>query len=153
MLENYEINSYTIAITYVDSTTSKVYEYDKEFLVHKSTIEIIDSSCKYFGSSYQGRFEGTKSLTGYNYKSPIIVEESNKMIFFPLSSPRFENCNWISLNHIKDHFKIGFKTIVLFRNMKEIEFDISINSFENQLLRSTRLKVLLEDNLKYLKIG
>jgi len=37
--------------------------------------------------------------------------------------------------------------------MKEIEFDISINSFENQLLRSTRLKVLLEDNLKYLKIG
>ena len=36
----------------------------------------MDDSCKYFGSSYQGRYEGTKNLIGMNYKLPIIIEES-----------------------------------------------------------------------------
>ena len=76
MKNNYEINSETIAIIPVAQNVSKVIELHQSLIVNKSTTEIIDESCKFFGSSYLGRHEGTKNLIGINYKSPIIVEES-----------------------------------------------------------------------------
>ena len=32
-------------------------------------------SCKYFGSSFEGRILGSKNILGSVYKAPIIVEE------------------------------------------------------------------------------
>ena len=111
MKENYEINLSTLAVIAVDNKTSKIIEGTEEFLVKRSAINIIDKSCKFFGSSYNGRFEGTKHLTGISYKSPIIIEETKNIIFFPTSSPRIADCSWISLNHILDYKKEDGKTI------------------------------------------
>ena len=105
MKDNYEISSSTLAIIPLENKKSKIIEEDNHYIVLKSTTEIISDSCKYFGSSYEGRHEGTKSLTGINYKSPIIVEETNEMIFFPTCSPRFSNCCWIALRHIDNYTK------------------------------------------------
>ena len=83
MLENYEINSGTLAVIPIDEYTSKVIELDNEYIVNKPCFEIIDDSCNYYGSTYQGRYEGTKNMIGMNYKLPIIIEESKNIIFFP----------------------------------------------------------------------
>ena len=101
MINEYEINCSTMAIISLKKGFSKVIEEEEEFIVSKDTMDIINDSCKFFGSSYIGRFEGTKYLIGINYKAPIIVEESQELIFFPTSSPRFDNCNWICLKIIK----------------------------------------------------
>lgn len=53
--------------------------------------DIIDQSCRSFGSSYLGRHEGTKHLTGINYKAPIIIEETQSMIFSQLLHQGFQN--------------------------------------------------------------
>lgn len=143
--QSYEINKDTLAIIPIDKTKSRVIEVDSEYVVNKKTTEIIDDSCKYYGSSYQGRFEGTKRITGISYKAPIIIEESKDIIFFPTSSPRYEGCSWLCVNNIEDYVKNkeGY-TEVNFKNGKKIDLSISIGSFENQMIRALRLANILK---------
>ena len=84
---DYEINEGTLAVVSLGSSKSKIYEDKKEYIVDSTPFEIIDYSCKYFGSSYEGRKEGTKSILHIDYKVPIIIEGTNNLIFFPTSSP------------------------------------------------------------------
>lgn len=143
MKKEYEINPSTIAIVAIEKNLSKVIEVEREFFVEASSLKIISDSCKYFGSSYEGRFEGTKKLTGVANKSPIIIEESKNIIFFPTSSPRRVFCNWISLNKIDNYKRKGEKTILKFVNNYYLELNMSYESLENQILRATRLDAIL----------
>lgn len=144
MLEEYEINCSTIAIIPVSENISRVMEDDNVYMVNKSTNKIIDDSCKYFGSSYLGRFEGSKKLLGSKiYKAPIIVEESQEIIYFPTGSSRDFNCTWISLAKIKKYEKRDYKTIIMFKNEKDLELEISYESLSNQVLRASRLESIL----------
>lgn len=143
MLSNYEINPSTIALIATGANETKVLEMDQTLVVGKNTTDIINHSCKYFGSSLIGRKEGTKALTGISYKAPIIIEETQSIIFFPTSSPRFDNCSWISLNHINDYFKANGTSLITFKNGQSLEMDISYGSLENQVLRATRLESIL----------
>lgn len=143
MINNYEINSSTIAIVPISKDISRVIEEDNIMTVKKNTTEIIDDSCRYFGSSYLGRHEGTKNIIGINYKSPIIIEETKEIIFFPTSSPRFENCYWISLKKIQKYKKINGQTVIIFKNGYELPVNISAGSLENQILRSTLLESVM----------
>lgn len=148
MVDNYEINSSTLAIVPITKDVSKVIEEEDIITVHKSTTEIVDDSCKYFGSSYLGRHEGTKSMTGINYKAPIVIEESRDIIFFPTSSPRFNNCYWIALKKVLKYKKEDTQTIVVFKNGFELPINISTGSLENQILRSTLLESILHSRRK-----
>lgn len=148
MVENYEINSSTIAIIPVDKKKSRIVEEDNILFINKDTTEIIDNSCRFFGSSYLGRHEGTKSMLGINYKTPIVIEESKEIIFFPTSSPRFDNCYWISLKHVEKYLKNYNNSKIIFKNGYELDIDISYGSLENQILRSTRLESLLRTRKK-----
>ena len=139
----YEINKDTIALIPIDDFNTKVIEKNSRFIVNMNTMKIIERSCEYFGSSYLGRHEGTKSLIGVSHKSPIIIEESRNMIYFPSTSPRLSDCIWFSLNHITDYKYLNGKSIVYFENGESVEIDISIGSFDNQYLRATKLESIL----------
>ena len=148
MLNEYEINTDTVAIIPIGEEISKVYEKDEEYVINKSTNKIIESNCRFYGSSYKGRCEGTKYLTGIKSKFPIIIEESRDII--PTGSIRsYDNC-WLSLNNIKNYKKSSFGTEITFINNKKITFDISLYSIDNQYYRATMLKSKLNDkkNLK-----
>jgi len=144
MIDSYEINSSTLAIIPITEQLSKIMEDESVITVCKSPTEIIDDSCKFFGSSYQGRFEGTKKLTGINYKAPIIIEETRNIIFFPTSSPRFHNCTWVSLSQIKTFEKMKNQSVITFKNGQLLKLDLSYGSLENQILRATRLESILK---------
>ena len=94
-MNSYEINNDTLAILPLNEYKSKVIEKTKTFVVDLTPMKIIENSCAYFGSSYQGRFLGTKNLIGISHKAPIIIEESREIIFFPTNSPRIYECAWI----------------------------------------------------------
>ncbi len=149
MLDNYEINMDTIAIVPIDEKVSKVYEKEEEYIVNKSSNKIIENNCKYYGSSYRGRCEGTKYLTGIKSKCPIIIEEARDIIFFPTGSVRSKNNSWIALNHIKKYYKNLQGCEVIFYNEKVIPFDISLYSFDNQYYRATMLKSKLNDRKNF----
>jgi competence protein ComK len=147
-MNDYEINEATMAILPYDFEKSKIIEQESEFIINKKPYEIIENSCQYFGSSYYGRKIGTEKLIGITHKSPIIIEESRKIIFFPTSSPRISDCCWISLNSINDYYKNGINTIILFNTGYKLELDISYHSIDNQILRSARLESVLGKRIK-----
>lgn len=138
-MNNYEINSFTLVVLSLSDNKSKIIETNNTYIINKSVLEIIDHSCKYFGSSYKGRNEGTKNIIGIKYKTPILIEESKNIIFFPTCSTRLNDCMWISLNNIKDYKKYKHNSKIIFKNDYELILDISYGSLENQILRSTML--------------
>ena len=142
----YEINSETLAIIPINDKKSFVMEPIAEYYVDAPTLDIIDHSCKYFGSTYQGRNIGTYNLLGIQHKTPIIIEESNDIIFFPTRSPKNSECYWISYNNISS-FKEGDgskATYVEFKNGQKILVPISYLSFSNQYLRAGKLKAIIK---------
>ena len=138
-LESYYINRGTCAVVPIDKDVSEVIELECTYIVNKSSKQIIDESCKYFGSSYQGRFDGSKEILNMNYKLPILIEEFSNMIFFPTSSPRFEYSLWVSFNNIKEYVKNGEGSKIIFNNNKELLLKTSYYSIENQIFRSAML--------------
>lgn len=142
-MDSYEINKDTVALIPKDDQTI-VYEVDNSFVVNKKTLEIVEESCEYFGSSFEGRQVGTSKLIGFTHKVPIIVEESFDLIFFPTLSPKNDNCSWVSYNHVFRPDKFKDKTIVELKNGKKIMLDVSSAIIDNQLYRCSRLKEVLQ---------
>lgn len=144
-MEEYEINSATMAIIPIDEETSRVYEEEEQYVVKKSSNGIIKDNCEFYGSSYEGRCVGTKCLTGIKTKFPIIIEESRSMIFFPTTSSRTQQSSWIALNKVKSYEQTSTLTKkdaskISFNNDEKIDLDISYYSLENQICRATMLK-------------
>ena len=83
-----------------------------------------------YGSTCEGRIKGTKMILGSNYKVPIIIEETNEIIFFPTESAKNANCIWLSLNNIRSYEKSNGFTKVTFNSGKDLIIKMSISSFE-----------------------
>ena len=144
-MEDYEINSSTLAIIPLGENISKVYEEEAEYIVSKSPNAIIKDNCEFYGSSYDGRCRGTKKLTGIKSKFPIIIEESRNIIFFPTASIRSNENSWIALNNIKDYQECNLNSNITFKNNENLELDISYYSLDNQICRAHMLNSKLYD--------
>lgn len=143
---NYEVNNDTLVIMPEHHNHSKILEIEDEYIVEGSPYQVMEHSCSYFGSSIDGRIKGTKSIIGSIYRTPIVIEESRNLIFFPTVSPNGKENIWISLKNIKHYERYSKnKTKVFFKNNKSIIVNIPFASFENQVLRSSRLDSLLTD--------
>lgn len=147
-MNDYEINSATLAIIPLGENISEVYEAEAKYIVNKSPNAIIKDNCEFYGSSYEGRCKGTKNLTGIKSKYPIIIEESRNIIFFPTSSVRSEDNMWIALNHIKDYSKRDLNSKITFKNNEKLELNISYYSLDNQICRAYMLNSKLYDRKK-----
>ncbi|EIJ81921.1 competence transcription factor [Bacillus methanolicus PB1] len=144
LIEEYEINPCTMMIMpieYGSKLYSRIFEIDEEYISPFKPIEIIKKSCIYFGASYEGRKEATKTLIGITHKVPIAISSHNFINFFPTTSPNNPECMWISYEHVVFHEKADSKhTNVTFSNKNIYTLPVSFNSFENQLLRTALLK-------------
>ncbi len=142
-MDSYEINKDTCAVVSINDGITKVLEKNDEYLINKSSYEVMEDSCEYYGSTCEGRVKGTKMMLGSNYKVPIVIEETNEIIFFPTEAAKNSNCIWLSLNNIKSYEKCNGLTKVIFNSGKEIIIKMSTSSFETQLLRANRLGSIL----------
>ena len=143
----YEINKGTLAVVPNAEIGSLVYEDDERYVINQTPFSIMEDSCMYFGSTYEGRKQGAKKILNAEYKIPIVVEDSNNLIVFPTTSPYSDDCCWISLKRIKNIEKIDANnTKIIFDNNKEIIIDCSYRSLENQISRASRLDIILRNH-------
>ena len=143
---NYEVSKGTLAIVPNNEESSLVYEDEERYIIKERPFKIMEDSCKYFGSSYNGRKESAKSILGAEYKVPIVLEESSNLVVFPTTSPRAEDCAWISLKHVKRIKRIdSTSTKIIFNNDREIIVPVSFRSVENQLSRASRLDLIMRN--------
>lgn len=141
-MKEYEINEETMAIIPLGYYQTLVKEVNNEYVVDKRAYEIMEDSCEYYGSTYKGRLAAAKKILNSSYKIPIIIEESENIIFFPTKSSLLEDCCWINYNFIKKYEKIGNKVMITFQNNEEIEIDMSKLSLDNQISRATMLELV-----------
>ena len=147
----YEIDLSTLMLMGLDDATTKVITLDDEFVINIDSKKIIDNSCKYFGSSLNDRVNMTKRLINIKSKSPIIIEESRNIIFFPLKSIR-DKCNiWISYKNLEKYINNGDKTRFIFNNKKEVIIDFSYYIIDNQVTRSLMLDYEVKKRRESLK--
>lgn len=147
-IDSYEINKDTCAVLNINNEVSKIIENNQEYLLPKTSFEVMEDSCAYYGSSYEGRIKGTKMMLGCNYKLPIIIEETNDIIFFPTNGTNNEKCSWISLNKVEKYEPDNGYTKVSFYGGKSVTLKMSYSSFEMQLLRATRLQNLINQRIE-----
>ena len=140
----YEINKGTLAIMPNENESSLVYEDEDRFLIEQSPFQSMEESCMYFGSTYEGRKESARSILGAEYKVPVIVEDTDNLIVFPTTSPKSDDCIWISLKRVKNFERIdNSNTKVIFDNNKEIIVPVSYRTLENQISRASRLDFMM----------
>ncbi len=141
-MNNYEICQETLYLE-ASGAKTKIFEKDRTIEIDNNVQKIMEASCEYFGSSFEGRRKGTKNLIGVTHKAPIIIEETREIIFFPTTSPRLDECIWISLNNLKNYYKSNDKVVIEFNNGKKIVLDLSFGIVDNQILRASRLDAVL----------
>ena len=147
----YEIDLSTVMLVGLDDIKTKIITMDNEFILDIDSKKIIDNSCKFFGSSLNDRVNMTKRLINIKSKSPIIIEESRDIIFFPLKSIR-DKCNiWISFNNLEKFVKSEDKTIFYFKGNKQVEIDFSYYIIDNQVTRSLMLDYEVKKRRESLK--
>lgn len=142
----YEISKGTLAIVPNEKESSLVYEDDERYIIEQTPFKIMEESCKYFGSTYNGRKDSAKDILGAEYKFPIIVEDTDNIIAFPTTSPSSEDCAWIVLGRVKNFIKIDSNTTkIIFDNSKEIIVPCSFRTIENQISRASRLDLIMRN--------
>lgn len=148
MNTNLEISSKTCALNFKNENECTIIDGDKEITVNMSLQQFVNYNCEYYGSSFAGRIKGAKVALGMKYKLPIIIEESREIVFFPTKAYNSEKCSWIALNNISTYEAKNSSTLVTFTSGIKQLFEISQESFENQMLRATKLLLILKTRKK-----
>ena len=155
LIEEYEITPYTLMvlpINYGSKIYSRIIELEDDFITPFKPIDIINKSCEYFGSNYEGRKQGTKQIMGITHKVPVAIDPSNSIFFFPTTSPLRPQCIWLSHDHVMSFTRLDQQhTTVVFRNKQSITINMSSSSFENQLHRTAFLKTKLVQRIEETK--
>ncbi|ALC92924.1 transcriptional regulator [Bacillus sp. FJAT-18017] len=137
---------------YGSKVYSQIFELEDEFISPFKPLEIVRKSCEYFGSSFDGRREGTRQLIGITHKVPIVVDPTNFIYLFPTTSPSRPECIWISHEHVMDHERTAVgDTVVTFQNKQSYPLPVSYSSFKNQLLRTALLRTKLMQRIEQME--
>ena len=147
----YEINLSTLMLIGLDNENTRVITEDDDFIIKESCKKIVDNSCRFFGSSLVDRIKATNRLVNMASKTPILIEETRNMIFFPLKSTREKNNIWISFNHLDKYIKEDNNTIFKFKNGKQITINFSYYIVDNQVTRSLILDYEINNRRKSLE--
>ncbi|MBO9128708.1 competence protein ComK [Bacillus sp. 165] len=153
-LPEYIVSGATMAVLPVTTKDKRVItlilEEEDLFLVLKKPVEVIEQSCKYYGSSYIGRKEGTKELIGVTHKAPTAISPTDNLYFFPTTSSVRKECAWLSHFHVASNKQILHGTLlVTLTNGQTLKLDMSKGSFDNQLYRTAQLRSAFEDRKKH----
>jgi len=141
-MREYEITSETCALISISENETEVIELGNKFIIESNLTDILKRSCEFYGCTLEGRIKGSQTQLGMKYKLPIIIENTKELIFFPTSSPRLENCSWISLKNIKHYEENRFGSIIEFIDDNKLILPISLESLENQIFRATKLMLI-----------
>ncbi len=139
----YVINNKTNYLIY-DNNNTIINESSTEIVFFGNNLRsILDTSCKYYGSSLKGRIIGARNIIKSRYRMPVIISERANLIFFPINGKKIGEELWFNFNAVKNYEKDGEFVKVTFVTDEVKRFMISYTIFNNQMLKCSRLLVIL----------
>ena len=108
--------------------------------------DLIDSWCILNGASARGRMDAYKTLTAKNRKVPVLISEISQEIWFPTTSYKSNDCEWIRADQILSLQKVKQdKTRVQFLSGYEMEVRVNYRVLKKQWDVSKNYLELLRD--------
>ncbi|EUJ22845.1 competence transcription factor [Listeria grandensis FSL F6-0971] len=148
----YEVNPHTMIILPLKTKSgvqSEIFELNDHRISSFTPLFLIKTSCQYFGSSYEGRKEGTRFLTGVTHKPPIMIDPSSFTYAFPTTSAGRDDCIWIFPQHISEYYDSNYNcTTILFNNKQKIKLSVSFATFNNQMARVSMLHMKFSQKMR-----
>lgn len=144
--QNYIINNKTCGIIPAKQIDYDSIVVEEETLryIQQTPMQIVESSCIHYWSTYEGRRQSVIHHTGFKEKVPIPIIPQTGVVTFPTHGLRDLNCCWLMHDQILQYEPINhheqFKTAVTFANRKRLRLDVSIRSFESQMKRAFEVK-------------
>lgn len=127
-----------------------VYEKSNIYFVKQSPLNIVNESCSYYGSSYQGRVSASKKILKKDKMLPVEISHTLGIYFFPTISPKNPNCIWVSHRHIEKIERYNDKqTRMILTNRQPIILNIRKPRVEMKLNRTAQLIFVLETRNGY----
>ena len=144
-MEKYFINDNTLFIMPFTNNKSKVIENYITYIINKTPYDIVNESCKYYGSSFNGRCDATEFMTGVKYKCPIIISEVKEIIMIPTASAKNVECMWINYHAIERYYQnFNNKLTIVLKNNRKFELNLSTRVLCNQIFRASRLESVMK---------
>ncbi len=149
ILTTYNVNEETNALTpafQLDYQTI-VLEGKRELFVKQTPLELIKLAAKRGGAEYNGRRTSMTYLTGIHKKIPIPINPQKNIYAFPTTSPKQANCSWIFFHHVDEikPTKGIYRSIIQFKNGREIKMNESLHILEKQMYRTWLCKKALNE--------
>lgn len=139
---DYIINKNTNYLMF-DNNCTIINELSTELVFPGNNLKIIlENSCRYYGSSLQGRIVGARNLIKSRYRIPIMISEKSNILVFPLSGKKNGEIIWFNFNMIKSYEKNGEFVNITFANGEVKKFMISYAVFNNQILKCSRMLII-----------
>lgn len=147
--KQYEINGDTIGLlpfyNEFGDLHTKVMERNRTLCIDDKPKNIIKYNCCYYGSSYQGRKDGTLQIMGYRSIAPIVISEQLGIFFIPLESPSNDTCIWLAQSHVKRvQATSSDRSDIIFSNDTFISVNQAKNTLETKIHRATHYRFVLE---------
>ncbi|MFC6600790.1 competence protein ComK [Ectobacillus funiculus] len=125
---------------------SGILEEEDTLIALPRPYEVVDQSCRFHGSSFEGRKEGTRELIGITHKAPIAISSTESLYFLSTLSYTRRECSWISHFHVTNTKATPHNNVLItFMNGQSFEVGISKTSFDTLLYRTAHLRSESED--------
>lgn len=120
---------------------TQVLETDGEVDVDERAYRIMNENCRDNGASYQGREEGTRKMTGFQKRLPIVVSEALNLYAFPLRSPRHPECVWIFQDHFYDvEGRDDGTSLIYFKNGVSLPVGVTAGLVDNSYKKASHFR-------------
>lgn len=132
-----------------NSNGTLVMEKEKKFTVETECFKLLKKSCRWYGNSYNIQRDFIIDKFNYYIKTPIIMSNSDKLIFFPTTAPSSKDCIWVCYNNVDRYVKDEDKnyTKIYFKGGKILNISASYTTIDNQITRCIRIEKFINDKV------
>ena len=104
----------------------------------------LNELCLLYGSTFEGRTQAFKILTGTVQKPACLISESAGIVYFPTLSYRDDDCVWLCASAIYNVKAIDMHhSLVNFFNGNKIELAVNIRTVKKQMDRCEQFEVAM----------
>jgi competence protein ComK len=151
-LKSYEIHTNTMALLPYHNEEGRpmteVWEEEQNLYVEKPPLKVLNESCIYLGSTYEGQREAVRRAMGFSSLAPIMISAQLGIFFFPVESPKNSSCIWLSQSHVQRiEAKETELSRVIFSNGSHILIPQSKYSLEIKLHRTAHYRFVISERV------
>lgn len=144
IIMRYAINKNTFFIKTDEKNNTKIVEKGKIVNKKEDPLTIISDSCSYYRYSLAYRIDESKKIFKTNYKTPVIIDNEEKIIFFPIKSITSKENIWISYNNLITFIRKKHNTLLIFCDGTTITVSVNYGIISSQVSKC----FMLEKKLK-----